>query len=69
MSEGRLVNLLYTDSCFRNIDSNKLSTKHAELLEIQNKLCFYRKRSKNVLIKFIYVLAFGLVKIITFFEF
>lgn len=69
MTEGRLDNLLYSNSCFKNIDSNKLSTKHVELLEIQNKLCFYRKRSKNIFIKFIYLCACALVKMITFFEF
>ncbi len=62
------TNLLYKNLGLKNLDLDKLSTKQVELLEIQNKLCFYRKRSKNIFIKLIYATAFCLMKIITFFE-
>lgn len=62
------TNLLYKNFGLKNLDLDKLSTKQVELLEIQNKLCFYRKRSKNVFIKLIYATAACLMKIITFFE-
>jgi len=62
------TNLLYKNLGLKNMDFDKLSTKQIELLEIQNKLCFYRKRTKNIFVKSIYALAYCLIKIITFFE-
>jgi len=61
-------NLLYEHSGLKNINLDKLSTRHVELLEIQNKLFFYRKRTKNLFLKVIYALTLCLIKIITFFE-
>ncbi len=60
--------LLYEHSGLKNIDLDKLSTRHVELLEIQNKMFFYRKRTKNMFLKVIYTLTLCLIKIITFFE-
>lgn len=60
--------LLYKHTGLKNLDLDKLSTKQVELLEIQNKLYFYRKRAKNLLIKAVYTSAIGLVKLITLFE-
>lgn len=62
------TNLLYQHSGLKNLDLDKLSTKHVELLEIQNKLSFYRKRTKNVVVKAFYTLAFCSIKLIIFFE-
>lgn len=61
-------NLLYEHSGLKNIDLDKLSTRHVELLEIQNKLFFYRKRTKNIFLKVTYALTLYLIKMITFFE-
>ena len=63
------ANLLYEHSGLKNIDLDKLSTKQVELLEIQNKLYFYRKRTKSIIIKSFYTLAICLIKFITFSEF
>jgi len=60
-------NLLYEHSGLKNINLDKLSTRHVELLEIQNKLFFYRKRTKNIFLKVIYTLTLCLIKLITFF--
>lgn len=62
------TNLLYQHSGLKNIDLDKLSTKHVELLEIQNKLYFYRKRTKNIILKPLYSLAFYSMKLIIVFE-
>ena len=62
------ADLLYKNFGLKTADLDKLSTKQIELLEIQNKLCFYRKRTKNIFVKIIYASAFCLIKIITFFE-
>jgi len=61
-------NLLYEHSGLKNLDLDKLSTRHVELLEIQNKLCFYRKRTKNLILKLEYTLAIKLIKAITSLE-
>ena len=55
------ADLLYKNFGLKTADLDKL-------LEIQNKLCFYRKRTKNIFVKMIYASAFCLIKIITFFE-
>ncbi len=62
------ANLLYKNFGLKNLDLDKLSTKQVELLEIQNKLCFYRKRAKNIFLKLVYATAECLIRIITFFE-
>ena len=45
------ADLLYKNFGLKTADLDKLSTKQIELLEIQNKLCFYRKRTKNIFVK------------------
>lgn len=62
------ANLSYKNCGFGNLELDKLSTKHIEMLEIQNKLHFYRKRTKNIFIKLCFTIAIFSIRLIMFFE-